>query len=68
MPARKDNRDLYESVSTSVVKIFALVSLVLIIWIDASVKDFDGKEVELMLAGFVVAAGAKHLYDKRKRR
>lgn len=65
--ARDTVFDHVSTISQAITKVVALFSLIIIIWIDAQRADFDAKDIELILSGFVAGAEALSAYKKIKK-
>lgn len=64
-PAKKEY-DNVSTVSQAVVKVTALIVLCIILYIDANNAQFEAKDIELVLAGYVAGAEAMSVYRKVK--
>ena len=67
MVAAKKDYDDVNTISTAIVKVAALISLVIIVYIDSTNQTLDAKDIELLLAGFVAGAEALTVYRKTKK-
>jgi len=68
MAPRKKEYDDIGTIAQAIVKIVALISLVIILYIDAQNTNFESKDVELLLAGYIAGAEALSVYKKINKR
>lgn len=64
MAPRKKEYDDVSTIAQAVVKIVAMISLVIILYIDSQNPTFESKDVELLLAGYIAGAEALSVYKK----